>query len=65
MQEIKDKENQDTEDMAFIPGGTFLMGSEDADANREDNEGPVREAEVAGLYRQVSGEQPEVQGVHR
>ena len=49
-QEIKDKENQGTEDMAFIPGSTFLMGSEDADANREDNEGPVHEVTVDGFY---------------
>ncbi|MCD2137916.1 formylglycine-generating enzyme family protein [Salinicoccus halitifaciens] len=50
IQEIKDKENQNTEDMTFIPGGTFLMGSEDADANEGDNEGPVREVEVAGFH---------------
>ncbi|MFJ8881841.1 formylglycine-generating enzyme family protein [Streptomyces sp. NPDC102402] len=29
-----------------LPGGTFRMGSEDADANRADREGPVREAAV-------------------
>lgn len=30
-----------------LPGGTFLMGSEDADANPADGEGPVREVTVA------------------
>ncbi|MFF7333936.1 formylglycine-generating enzyme family protein [Streptomyces sp. NPDC090306] len=29
-----------------LPGGTFLMGSEDADANPGDGEGPVREVSV-------------------
>ena len=49
-QEIKDKENPSSEDMAFIPDGTFLMGSEDQDANKEDHEGPVREVTVDGFY---------------
>ncbi|MGW7694435.1 formylglycine-generating enzyme family protein [Streptomyces asiaticus] len=30
-----------------LPGGTFLMGSEDADVNPGDGEGPVREVTVA------------------
>ena len=30
-----------------LPGGTFLMGSEDADANSADGEGPIREVTVA------------------
>lgn len=30
-----------------LPGGTFLMGGEDADANPGDGEGPVREVTVA------------------
>ena len=33
-------------DMVELPGGTFLMGSEDADYRPEDGEGPVREANV-------------------
>ncbi len=33
--------------MAELPGGTFLMGSEDADARQADGEGPVRSVTVA------------------
>ncbi|MFF4260205.1 SUMF1/EgtB/PvdO family nonheme iron enzyme [Streptomyces sp. NPDC001663] len=29
-----------------LPGGTFLMGSEDDDVNPGDGEGPVREVDV-------------------
>ena len=32
--------------MAQVPGGTFLMGNEDASANPGDGEGPVREVAV-------------------
>lgn len=32
--------------MVELPGATFLMGSEDADARPEDGEGPVREVDV-------------------
>lgn len=32
--------------MKALPGGTFLMGSEDEDANEGDGEGPVREVTV-------------------
>ena len=32
--------------MVELPGGTFLMGSEDADARPEDGEGPVRQVTV-------------------
>ena len=32
--------------MVELPGGTFLMGSEDADARPDDGEGPVREVTV-------------------
>lgn len=34
-------------DLVDLPGGTFWMGSEDADVNPEDGEGPVREETVA------------------
>ena len=34
------------EDMVAMPGGTFLMGSVDADARAEDGEGPVREVVI-------------------
>lgn len=47
---FENKANPDTEEMAFIPGGTFMMGSEDADVNQEDEEGPVREVKVAGFH---------------
>lgn len=36
--------------MIFIKGGTFLMGSEDIDANRQDNEGPIREVGVEDFF---------------
>jgi formylglycine-generating enzyme required for sulfatase activity len=32
--------------MVLIPGGTFLMGTDDADGYPEDREGPVREAKL-------------------
>ena len=35
--------------MAALPGGTFLMGSEDADSRPEDGEGPVREVTLAAF----------------
>ena len=35
-----------TTDMVHLPGGSFLMGSQDRDANPGDGEGPVREVEV-------------------
>ena len=35
-----------TADMVELPGGTFLMGSEDADARPEDGEGPIREVRI-------------------
>jgi formylglycine-generating enzyme len=34
-------------EMVALPGGTFAMGSEDADVNAGDAEGPVRPVEVA------------------
>jgi sulfatase modifying factor 1 len=34
-------------DLVFLDGGTFLMGSEDADGFPDDREGPVREVTVA------------------
>ncbi|MGP3939726.1 formylglycine-generating enzyme family protein [Streptomyces sp. 6N106] len=36
-------------DMALLPGGTFLMGTEDADGFPADGEGPVREVAVAAF----------------
>ena len=35
--------------MADLPGGTFLMGSNDADARLDDGEGPVRPVTVAAF----------------
>ena len=35
--------------MVELPGGTFLMGSEDPDSRPEDGEGPVREVTVGGF----------------
>ena len=35
--------------MVELPGGTFLMGSDDPDARPEDGEGPVREVTVDGF----------------
>lgn len=39
----------DTVVMVELPGGTFLMGSDDPDARPEDGEGPVREVTVDGF----------------
>jgi formylglycine-generating enzyme required for sulfatase activity len=36
-------------DLVVLPGGTFLMGTEDADGFPADNEGPVREVTVASF----------------
>ncbi len=35
--------------MALLPDGTFLMGSEDADARQKDGEGPPREVTVSAF----------------
>ena len=35
--------------MVELPGGRFLMGSEDADSRPEDGEGPVREVTVGSF----------------
>ncbi|TVT29254.1 formylglycine-generating enzyme family protein [Salinicoccus cyprini] len=37
------------EDMVLIPGGEFLMGSDDEDVNIEDGEGPVRKQTVSSF----------------
>ena len=37
------------EGMVGVPGGTFLMGSEDADARAEDGEGPLRKVTLDGF----------------
>ena len=36
-------------DMALLPDGTFLMGSEDADSRQNDGEGPRREVTVSAF----------------
>lgn len=36
--------------MIFIPGSTFLMGSEDDDINLYDHESPIREVKVHSFY---------------
>lgn len=36
--------------MALIPGGAFLMGTEDGEGFPADGEGPVREVEVSPFY---------------
>lgn len=40
----------DTTDMAWIPGGAFLMGSADPDGWEQDGEGPVREVQIDSFY---------------
>ena len=40
---------RDPDDMVDLPGGTFLMGSDDPDARPEDGEGPVRAVTVDGF----------------
>jgi len=39
-----------TAEMILLEGGGFLMGSEDADANSADGEGPVRRVEIDPFY---------------
>ena len=39
----------DPGEVVGLPGGTFLMGSDDADARPDDGEGPVREVTVDGF----------------
>ena len=36
--------------MIALPGGSFLMGSEDAEGFPADGEGPVREVRVPGFF---------------
>ncbi|WP_054026913.1 formylglycine-generating enzyme family protein [Bacillus sp. FJAT-28004] len=36
--------------MILLPGGSFLMGNEDSDANPYDGEGPVRNVQVDAFY---------------
>lgn len=36
--------------MVYIPGGSFLMGSEDAESFPQDGEGPIREVTVNSFY---------------
>lgn len=36
--------------MAFVPGGTFLMGGDDPDAFADDGEGPVRSVQLSPYY---------------
>ena len=38
------------EQMVYIPGGTFLMGTNDKEANKMDGEGPIRKITVAPFY---------------
>ena len=40
------RKRTDAREMADIPSGAFLMGSDDRDARQEDGEGPVREVSV-------------------
>ncbi len=47
---INPKTQNDTEDMVLINGGTFKMGSEDADSFQDDHEGPVRKVQVESFY---------------
>lgn len=44
--EIEPKPDFDQEGMIHLPGGTFLMGSEDADGWASDGEGPIRPVTV-------------------
>ncbi|AZN40766.1 formylglycine-generating enzyme family protein [Paenibacillus albus] len=36
--------------MILLPGGTFLMGTEDAEGFPDDGEGPIREVELSPFY---------------
>lgn len=38
------------EKMTLLEGTTFLMGSEDSDVNRNDNEGPIHKVEVSSFW---------------
>ena len=50
--------------MVELPGATFLMGSEDADARPEDGEGPVREVDVGVPNRSEIDDEIRLQGDH-
>ncbi|KZE39892.1 serine/threonine protein phosphatase [Bhargavaea cecembensis] len=43
---VPSKKTRDQENMVYIPGGSFLMGTEDGDGFSQDGEGPVREVRV-------------------
>lgn len=47
---IREARTGSTEGMIQLPGGTFWMGNEDADAWPEDGEGPVRQVTVAPFW---------------
>jgi formylglycine-generating enzyme len=44
------KETGRADSMLYLPGGTFLMGTNDEEGFPEDGEGPVREVEVKPFY---------------
>ena len=39
--------------LAKLPGGTFMMGTVDEEIGRDDDEGPLREVEVAPFYMAI------------
>lgn len=41
---------RDTEQMVYIPGGSFLMGTNEPEANKLDGEGPIRKMTVDSFY---------------
>lgn len=49
-QHIKNKNVKFKEKMVYIPGGEFLMGTEDRDGFPQDKEGPIRKVKVKPFY---------------
>jgi sulfatase modifying factor 1 len=48
--EVQTKSTHPTKRMIYIPGGTFLMGTDDQEGFPSDGEGPVREITVNSFY---------------
>jgi formylglycine-generating enzyme len=47
---VRFEKNRDQDKMVYIPGGSFLMGTEDGEGFPQDGEGPVREVTVDPFY---------------
>lgn len=52
-EEIKHRGTSDKQGMAYIPGGSFLMGTTSEAGYKADGEGPVRQVEVPAFYMDI------------